>query len=282
MMRNKKTTWIIALLIVCLAFVAAGMYLNMNPYEERVYEPVSSVSVVEEEEEVIDLGPDQAAFYKQINDDNEAVNSDYIGTLFFDSNLINQPVVQGYSNSEYVRTDWRTLAYDDAGSNFMDFECTPESENTVIYGHYVYPSYDASGTMRFTPLTSLLHAENYEANRTVYLLLENEIREYVVCSVYFADLQNIDGVYYSRVNEQYNLPDYTPEYFTEYHTTVKAKQLYETGEDFTYEDKLLTLQTCVENRSDQREIVVCRQVNTYPITDRCDFPIRDMTSSEKV
>lgn len=103
----------------------------------------------------------------------------------------------------------------------------------------------------------------------------------MICSVYYADLVESDGVYYTQVEEQYNLSSFSQEYFNTYHDRVRSKQLYETGEDFSWEDRLLTLQTCVENRPDQREIVVCRQVNTWPITDRCDFAVRDMTDSER-
>ena len=40
------------------------------------------------------------------------------------------------------------------------------------------------------------------------------------------------------------------------------------------------LSTCFQMElTDQDDINL---ENTYPITDRCDFPIRDMTSSEKV
>ena len=88
-------------------------------------------------------------------------------------------------------------------------------------------------------------------------------------------------MYYTQYEEQYNLADFYEDYFSTYHDRVKSKQLYETGEDFSYADHLLTLQTCVENRPDQREIIVCRQVNIYPITDRCDFAMREMIDSER-
>ena len=145
----------------------------------------------------------------------------------------------------------------------------------------IMPIHPISRKLRFTPLAQLLQQENYEANKTVYLLLENEVREYVICSVYYTDLISSDGVYYTQYEEQYNLADFYEDYFSTYHDRVKSKQLYETGEDFSYADHLLTLQTCVENRPDQREIIVCRQVNIYPITDRCDFAMREMIDSER-
>lgn len=283
MKQNRKITWITLALICCLVLAAVGLYLNMKPQQERVHVPddhSSIVSVVEPEPEP-DYGPENAAYYKKYFEDNRAINPDYIGTVFFDSNLINQPVVQCLDNSYYLRRNWQTLEYDEAGANFMDYECRNDSQNIIIYGHYAYPSYDPSRKLRFTPLAQLLQPENYEANKTVYLLLENEIREYVICSVYYTDLISSDGVYYTQYEEQYNLADFYEDYFSTYHDRVRSKQLYETGEDFSYADHLLTLQTCVENRPDQREIIVCRQVNTYPITDRCDFAMREMIDSER-
>lgn len=282
MRHNRKTTMITVALICCLVLAAVGLYLNRKPKDERIHVPDqhSSISSVQEPVEE-DHGPENAAFYQKIFTDNQAVNPDYKGNVFFESNLINQPFVQALDNSYYLRRNWQTLEYDEAGANFMDYECTVDSSNIIIYGHYAYPSFDPSRKLRFTPLVRLVQQENYEANKTVYLLLENEIREYVICSVYYADLVESDGVYYTQVEEQYNLSSFSQEYFNTYHDRVRSKQLYETGEDFSWEDRLLTLQTCVENRPDQREIVVCRQVNTWPITDRCDFAVRDMTDSER-
>lgn len=281
MKHNRKNDLITLAIILCLGLCGAGLYLNMKP-EEHVSVPDKQVSsVVPAEEEIIDEGPENAAYYRDFFNENKSINNDYQGTLFFDSGLIVQPFVQSYDNSAYLRINWVDGSYDEGGSNFLDYECTPESQNLIIYGHYAYPSYDPTGTSRFTPLAQLANEENYEANKTVYLLLENEIREYEVAVVYYAQLINSDGVYYTRDDEMYNLTSFTDDYFNLYYSTIKAEQQYETGVECTNADRFLTLQTCVENRADLREIVLCRQVNTYPITDRCDFERRDLISSEK-
>lgn len=283
MKQNRKTTLITLALVCCLILVATGLYLNMKPSDDRVHVPDnhSSVASVIEPEPEPDYGPEYAEFYKKIYSDNKAINPDYVGTVFFSGNVINQPFVQSYDNAYYLRRNWKTLEYDEAGANFMDYECSLESQNIIIYGHYAYPSYDPSRTLRFTPLAQMTSPDVWQSNKNVYLLLENEIREYVVCSVYYTDLIYTDGVYYTSWQEQYNLPEFGADYFDTYHNTVRSKQLYDTGEDFSAGDRLLTLQTCVEDRPDQRLVVVSRQINTYPITDRCDFEIRDMSESER-
>ena len=41
--------------------------------------------------------------------------------------------------------------------------------------------------------------------------------------------------------------------------------LYDTGVEVNKGDKLLTLQTCIDNEKDLREIVVAKEVNRYEI-----------------
>lgn len=280
MKHNRKTILITIAIIICLALCGIGLYFHEKPAQQPSSQQSSAPSVVSEVIEE-NHGPEYAAYYRDIYNANLALNPDYTGTVFFESNLVNQPFVQGADNGVYLRKNWITGEYDEGGANFMDYENTLDDPNIIIYGHYAYPSYDPTRTLRFTPLAQLLNAENYEANKTVYLLLENEIREYVIAAVYYAELDYIGGSYYSKAELQYNLVSFSDDYFPVYHDAVKARQLYDTGIDFTNTDRLLTLQTCVENRPDLRQVMVCKQMNTYPLDDNCTFEIRDMTSSEK-
>ena len=119
---------------------------------------------------------------------NKKINEDYVGLLKFDSGLIEEDVVQGETNETYLRTDWHTGKYDEEGSVFMDSESNLADQNITLYGHYVYESYDSSRTHKFTPLELLLEEENYEANKTLTLKLENETRKYMIVAVYLCKL----------------------------------------------------------------------------------------------
>jgi len=41
---------------------------------------------------------------------------------------------------------------------------------------------------------------------------------------------------------------------------VEEREYYDTGIDIAYTDHMLTLQTCIENYPENREIVLCREL----------------------
>ena len=193
------------------------------------------------------------------------INEDYIGTIQFESGLIDLPFVQGSDNTTYFRTNWQTMEYDDEGSIFLDSSNSLHDQNLILIGHYVYESVDSTRTHMFTPLALLTSQENYEANKSVKLYLENEIREYVVAYVYECPLiyEETDGetFYYAEDGYEFYYPNYTEDEFNQYINTIKEHSYYDTGVELSYTDHLLTLQTCIENADDKREIVVLKEVN---------------------
>lgn len=196
---------------------------------------------------------------------NRIKSDDYVGTITFESGLIDLPFVQGSDNNTYYRTDWETMKYDEEGSIFLDSSNTLDDQNLILIGHYVYASYDASGTHKFTPLAKLIDKENYENNKYVKLYLENEVRRYEIAYVYYCELieDEYEGEKFSYTNDgfEFYYPNYTEEQFDKYIDTVKKNAFYDTGVSITYNDKLLTLQTCVENHNELREIVLLKEVD---------------------
>ena len=273
-MKKRKLLWCVILLGICACIALTIMHLNKEASTPVTLPLVDSEYPVATEDD--SYGKENADYYRSVYEKGKEINEDYAGTVFFASGLIQQPFVQGSDNSEYLRQNWQNGQYDEAGTVFMDYENTMDDQNIILYGHYAYPSYDASRTLMFTPLAQLLDEANYSTNAVVYMLCENEIREYRVAAVYLADLSCDASACYSPDELQYNQTSYTEDYFAQYKNAVKERMLYDTGVDFSYEDRLLTLQTCVENRNDEREIVICKQVDTYPITDTCSFPKREI------
>ena len=117
----------------------------------------------------------------------------------------------------------------------------------------------------FTPLSKLIDENNYEGNKYVKLYLENEVREYEIAYVYYCQLvfdeYNGETFYYTEDGYEFYVPNYTEEMFGNYINTIKENAFYDTGVDIEYKDKILTLQTCVENRDDLREIVVLKEIS---------------------
>lgn len=194
-----------------------------------------------------------------------AINDDYVGTIQFESGFIDLPFVQGSDNTTYFRTNWQTMEYDDEGSIFLDSSNSLHDQNLILIGHYVYESVDLTRTHMFTLLSLLTSQENYETNKLVKLYLENEIREYVIAYVYECPLvyEETGGeeFYYAEDGYEFYYPNYTEDEFYQYINTIKENSYYDTGVEVSYTDTLLTLQTCIENVDDKREIVVLKEVN---------------------
>ena len=138
--------------------------------------------------------------------------------------------------------------------------------NSIIYiTIYVYASYDASGTHKFTPLAKLVDKDNYEANKYVKLYFKDEVRRYEVAYVYYCELieDEYEGEKFSYTEDgfEFYYPNYSEEQFNKYIDTVKKNAFYDTGVSITYNDKLLTLQTCVENHDELREIVLLKEID---------------------
>lgn len=195
--------------------------------------------------------------------DNSYVPDDYIGQIIFESGIINEPVMQGETNDTYLNRNYKTYKYEVCGPVFMDFACKKDDQNIVLYGHTRSKAVDPNRVMMFTPLHLLEDKNNYEANKTIYFVYEDYVDVYLVSSVY--SLQTIigeDGLQYLKEGEPlYYLNSYSDSEFKEYMKVVKQRQLYGTDVEITTEDKLLTLQTCLEGSTD-KFIVLAKKIET--------------------
>ena len=221
---------------------------------------------------------------------NKAINRDYIGQIIFDSGLIDLPIVQAtdvydkdgnlytfYSedgkpvedpenytgNDVYIWTNWRNGEYDpygDGGSVFMDFRNSLKDQNLIIYGHHFARDFDPSGSKLFTPLDLLLSQENYKANNILKLVLNNEIREYVISNVFMMDTGNEYEVNVLRrnMNEDYS-GNPTPGFYKEFISYIDSVSEYDTGEKLTENDDILTLVTCIQHQPELRQVVIAKE-----------------------
>ena len=245
------------LLLLALLMLLAGCSKEAVIEEEEVIEEL--IEEIEEEEIAVEEDPFDYVFLNQLLETNREINKDYIGELWFESELVHESVVQGATNDTYLRKNWKTGEYESSGSIFVDFRNTLEDQNIIIYGHYVYLSKDPNGDRVFTPLRFLTEEENYEDNKTFYLLLDGEIRVYEIAVVYYCQLVNNNTE--ARTDMQYYFTNYDESYFETYKAAIQKAAFYDTGVDFGFNDKFVTLQTCVENRDDLREIILAKQVD---------------------
>ncbi len=261
MKMKKKTTYIITFLVMLVLSISILLALVFNVIDIRKPKELPQSQIVDENDDSNEkVNNVNKKKYQNLYNENKEINSDYIGHIIFDSGIIDLPVVQGLSNDDYLRTDWKTMKSDKEGSIFLDERSTFNDQNLIIYGHYVYPSYDPSRTHMFTPLELLLEEENYADNSTLILALNGEIRHYQIVAVYYCELDPETDYTTTSEDMEYYLSDFSDEYFDIYKNAVKAAQRYETGIDFTNDDKFLTLQTCVYKHDELREIVLCKEI----------------------
>ena len=266
-----------ALVFICLIFP------NGNKAENPSYE--------DSEEIMIPSNPMDPELRKMWLD-NEAINEDYVGQIVFDSGLIDLPFVQardvyredgtlyvfytkegqlvedptGFSgNDVYIWTNWKTGQYDysdEGGSVFMDYRNTLDDQNLIIYGHHYARDYDPSGSKQFSPLDVLLDENNYEKNRYLKLILDEEIREYVVTNVFTISILNDYQIQCVRTDMDRDLSGNDDEgFFEEFIDYMNQISAYRTGEKLDPKDHILTLVTCLEHRPEYRQIIVCREIN---------------------
>ena len=265
-MKNINKVLIAVLIVLLVAIAGLGVLLvsSMKEGQEEVKVPAEVIEVIEPEIEE----EDDSVFSKKKWDANYEINSDYIGQLVFDSEIINEPIVQDAKDS-YLRKNWITNEYDIQGTCYLDCRNSLSDDNLIIYGHYTeagftdYKGYDPDKRPMFSNLDLLLSEDNYEANRYLSLYLKDEVRRYEVVTVFYCPLDKDEstGQYvYVQDGYEYYLTSYTEESFAKYLKTIYRVQRYFTDADLDISDKLLTLQTCVAGREDLREIVLCRQI----------------------
>ncbi|MEE3488216.1 MAG: class B sortase [Bulleidia sp.] len=195
--------------------------------------------------------------------EDQKINPDVKAILVFKSELVHDPVLQGTDNNHYLYVDWKTGADQSYGSIMLDYMNDLDNEdemNTIIYGHYIYEYKNSDRTLVFTPLSQMTEAGNYADNKYVALVTDKEIRYYVVGSVFNCPMVDVNGSQVADEGFQFNLVEYDTNYFSTYMRNIKNNQYYTTGVQFEYGDKLLSLQTCIEDYPESRQIVLCKEL----------------------
>ena len=157
------------------------------------------------------------------------------------------PVLQsGAQDPEYYlrrtyKGEWRT-----AGSIFFQWDCTPESRNTVVYGHNMN-----DGTM-FAVLQKMADAAFREEDSEILLQTETGLREYIIVAVLKTDISKFS------FNRTVFADDGD---FLSFQKELLAQPLYHDPAFIPGADhRLLTLVTCSYEWDNARTVVVAVQV----------------------
>ena len=168
-----------------------------------------------------------------------SVNKDIIAWIRIPDTNINYLVVQGKSNSQYLRKNiYGNYSY--GGCLFVDSSTQKpfENMNTIIYGHNLM-----NGSM-FSGLKKFSNNEYANSHKKIYIYLPNGItRTYKV----FA--------FYTIKANDYRVYDSNVEDLSEYYQIITENNQLSLDDSNDNNNPVLTLSTCTNNKEDERYIL---------------------------
>ena len=175
-------------------------------------------------------------------------NNDMAGWIKIPDTQIDYPVVKAKDNEFYLRRDF-DKKHQSSGIPFLDYQCTENSKNNIIYAHNM-----KNGSM-FAALINYTDKAFYEAHKNVYFdtLYDKGRYEIVSCFTTTVGAKN-EFKYYEYADIQ------TEEQFDEFIKKIKEISLYDIGVEVDCDDELLTLSTCAYHTSDERFVVVAKRI----------------------
>jgi hypothetical protein len=198
-------------------------------------------------------------------------NKDIVGWIKIDQTKVDYPIVKDpgeipegvayYGGEEYEVNSYylehgvdRQLHRE--GAMFMDFRDNfgsvedEQSENIVIYGHNM-----ANNTMLGSIRRYRQDYEFFKAAPFIELSSNYRDYDYVICCCAITSGHTYTDFGYWDMEE---LDD--EETFNKYINLARGRQLFDTGVDVKYGDKLLTLSTCYADEDNSRFIIIARRL----------------------
>ncbi|MDO4862966.1 MAG: class B sortase [Ruminococcus sp.] len=198
-------------------------------------------------------------------------NKDIVGWIKIDQTKVDYPIVQdpgevpegvpyyggeAHEVNSYYLERGVDRTYHREGSIFMDFRDNfgsiedEQSENIVLYGHNM-----ANNTMFGSIRRYRQDYEFFKAAPFIELSSNYRDYDYVICCCAITSGHTYTDFGYWDMEE---LDD--EETFNEYMTLARGRQLFDTGIDVRYGDKLLTLSTCYADEDNSRFIIIARRL----------------------
>ena len=175
-------------------------------------------------------------------------NNDFVGWIQIDGTNINYPVMQTPDNPDYYLKHSFEKTWSDYGVPYLDEACViGQSNNLVIYGHHM-----SNGSM-FCDLELYSDPAFCMDHPVIRFDTLTSFGEYEVIAV-FRYNTNQETFRYDR---EVNMDETRFSWFME---QVHARELFSTGKDASFGDRLLTLSTCEYTYKNGRLVVVARKV----------------------
>lgn len=173
-------------------------------------------------------------------------NNDCIGWISIDNTAVDYPVMHTPDwPQKYLRMNFYQQ-YSDSGVPFMDYRCTLESDNLIIFGHNM-----RNGTM-FSSLREYLNDGRLSSNPTILLETEDGAHEFTIFAA--ACVDKLDS-WYSFINAE------SEDAFNEAVQRIIQNAYFTNGDAPEYGDRLLTLSTCYGSTRSSRLIIIAKEEN---------------------
>lgn len=253
-MENRKNilniTQFIFWLILIYSLCRIVKWYIYNKQNEKIMEEISSsITVVEEEQNIKSEEKKEEKGYEVDFKTLKQVNSDTVGFIKVNGTQIEYPIVKTTNNEYYLKHNF-DKKYNAAGWIFADYQnkFDGSDKNIVIYGHN-----RKNGTM-FSSLKNILNKDWYENddNLKINLIIEKESLIYEVFSVY----QIKKETYYIQTNFKNDIT------YLNFIETLKKRSIKKFNIDVTEQDQILTLSTCA-NDNDYRVVLHAKKLNTH-------------------
>ena len=173
-------------------------------------------------------------------DNLRVVNEDVLGWIVIPDTVLSYPIVQCGDNQYYLNRTWQGKR-SSVGAIFMECQCSPDFSdfNTIIYGHRM------NNESMFGTLRSYENIDFWREHPSVYVVTDDSIRVYDICSAFEVGIQEI--VYRLDIEEsalQQELINFSLE-----HSVI------DTGVVPTPDGQMLTLSTCTGHGHSSRWVV---------------------------
>jgi sortase B len=180
-------------------------------------------------------------------------NHDYRGWIWFDNDLISQPIVQADENNKYLR---RNLEgdYSLAGTPFIDAANSLTDQNITIYGHNMLTGDPITKTAPiFAPLCQLIDQSTYDQNKRFYIDWQDGVKTYQIFAVCVVDPEESSWNYTQNIFQ-------TDHDFYDFIHEAKKNSSISADVDICATDKLITLQTCIQMDTLQRAVIIAKEI----------------------
>ena len=266
MKRKNKIFKIIhfILVIFLIIFIFLAMYELMNLYSDRVNSKFAEsllntndlprLTATKGGETLISYPKPSTSTSKKILDKYISIhklNDDVYGWIKIEDTPINYPVMYTpYEPQKYLRLNFNGEK-SISGQIFLDYRCTDESENLILYGH------NMKNKTMFGSLLKYREEKYFKEHPTINFDTLYEENEYQIVAAFYdeIDLSEKNKFNYYNFIRTENEQD-----FVSAINTIKNLSIYDTNTSIEYGDRLITLSTCSYHSKNGRFVVIGKKI----------------------